>query len=95
MVFHPGHDELHGFTVVLHTNGPMTYVGRWDAIVGGRIVLNDAATHRDGDEGLSKRQYLERLARTGPLPTRQRLAVPESEVASAQKLGDLARELES
>lgn len=95
MVFHPGHDELHGFTVVLHTSGPMTYVGRWDAIVGGRIVLNDAAAHRDGDEGLSKKAFLERLAKTGPHPTRQRLAIPESEVDRAQKLGDLAREFTS
>ncbi len=93
MVFHPGHDELHGFTVVLHTDGEMTYVGRWDAIVDGRVLLNDASGHRDGDEGLSKTAYLERLAKTGPAPTRRRIAVPESEVARVQKLGDLAREL--
>ena len=29
MTFHPGHDALHGFTVVLFSDGPSTWVGRW------------------------------------------------------------------
>jgi putative YphP/YqiW family bacilliredoxin len=30
-LFHPGHHELHGITVVIETHGSRTYVGRFDS----------------------------------------------------------------
>ena len=79
--------------MVLFTAGPMTYVGRWDAIADGNIVLIAATSHREGDRGLSRQQFLEQLARTGPPFSSERLAIDRSEVTEVRKLGDLAREM--
>jgi hypothetical protein len=46
-VFHPGHDEWHGQTVVVYTKGPRVVAGRWDAVNGGTLVMRDAAVHED------------------------------------------------
>lgn len=46
-VFHPGHDEWHGQTVVLYTKGTRTIVGRWDAVNSGELLMRDAAVHED------------------------------------------------
>jgi len=47
-VFHPGHDEWHGQTVVVCTSGRQTVVGRWHEIVGGRLTMHDVAVHEEG-----------------------------------------------
>lgn len=46
-VFHPGHDEWHGQTVVLYTRSGRVVAGRWDAVQGGELVMRDAAVHED------------------------------------------------
>jgi hypothetical protein len=93
MAFHPGHDALHGFTVVLFSNGPSTWVGRWMDEQNGLINLVDACEHKDGDRGLTKRQFLEELARSGPRPDQRSLSVPRSSVTSVKQLGEVVREL--
>jgi hypothetical protein len=95
MTFHPGHDALHGFTVVLFSNGPSTWVGRWQEEQGGMIVLADACRHQDGERGLSKREFLAELARTGPRPTHRILTVPRTEVSGIRQLGEVVREVRS
>jgi hypothetical protein len=93
MTFHPGHDALHGFTVVLFSKGPSTWVGRWQEQQDGVIHLADASEHKDGDRGLSKQDFLAELARTGPRVTHRALAVPASEVSAVRQLGDVIREV--
>jgi hypothetical protein len=44
-VFHPGHDEWHGQTVVVFTSGSRTVVGRWDSLMGDKVLLRDVALH--------------------------------------------------
>jgi hypothetical protein len=93
MTFHPGHDALHGFTVVLFSDGPATWVGRWQEEQGGFIHLVDASVHEDGDRGLSKDGFLAELARLGPRPTHRQLSVPREKVTRVRQLGDVVREL--
>jgi hypothetical protein len=93
MTFHPGHDALHGFTVVIFSNGPSTWVGRWQEEQGGVIQLVDACEHKDGDRGLSKQDFLLELARSGPRPTHRVLGVPRSEVSGVRQLGEVIREV--
>ncbi len=44
-VFHPGHEELHGVTVVVEGASGRTYVGRYHERVERGIAMRDVATH--------------------------------------------------
>ena len=90
---HPGHDALHGFTVVLFSAGPSTWIGRWQEEQAGMIRLADACEHRDGEGGLSKDAFLREIARTGPRPAQPLLEVPRRLVTAVKTLGDVVREL--
>ena len=91
-VFHPEHDELHGFTVVLEA-GAKTYVGRWDQELSGEILIVGATCHTDGDNGMAPSEFLEKTAKFGLTPTEDRILVPKSEVTRIRKLGDITKEL--
>jgi hypothetical protein len=93
VAFHPGHDALHGFTVVLFSAGPSTWVGRWHEEKDGSILLLDAFEHRDGDLGLSKQAFLFELAKTGPKAAYRSLEVPRRDVTAVRTLGDVIREI--
>ena len=87
------HSSFHGFTVVLNTSGPMTYIGRWDEQIGDQIFLNNASVHRDGEEGMTKDQFIDKAVRLGPRMTHARYAVPAGDVAGVETLGDLSKRL--
>jgi hypothetical protein len=85
-VFHPGHPELHGITVVIETHGPRTYVGRFDHEDGSGVHLLDVGLH-DGGTGVGREEYLERTARFGVRADRKHLIVPRAEIAAIRRLG--------
>lgn len=87
--FHQGKHELHGITCVLDTEGPEIYVGRVDDLDEDKVILHDVDVHRDGDDGKSKEEYLERAARLGVFKKHDRLVVPRSRVTSIRRLGDV------
>jgi hypothetical protein len=87
--FHQGKHELHGITVVVDTHGPEVYVGRCDDMDERDIVLLDVDSHRAGDGGRSKEEYLERAARLGIWKKHDRLTLSRERVASIRRLGDL------
>ncbi|HZL99913.1 MAG TPA: hypothetical protein VFD43_06645 [Planctomycetota bacterium] len=64
-VFHPGHDEWHGQTVVVYTKGTRTVAGRWDAIVDGQLQMRDAAVHDGGTEAEPRAEWVARLKQFG------------------------------
>ena len=85
--------NLHGFTVVLYTRGPLTCVGRWDEQIGGQIFLNDVSVHQDGDGGMSCEEFVLRAVKFGPRITHRRFAVAADEVRQVRALGELSKEL--
>jgi hypothetical protein len=85
-VFHPGHHELHGITVVVETSGTRTYVGRFDHEDSAGVHLLDVATH-DAVDGSSREEYLERTARLGVRADRKQVIVPRPEIAAIRRLG--------
>lgn len=95
MTFHPGHDALHGITVVIVSTGPATWVGRWQEERDGMIHLVDACAHIAGDRGMSRDAFLDDVTRNGPRPTHRVLSLPRAEVASVRPLGDVLRERSS
>ena len=87
--FHQGKSDLHGITVVVDTAGPEIYVGRCDDMDDRTVILLDADVHRDGEEGRSKEEYLERASQFGVWKKFDRLVIPLDSVASVRRLGDL------
>jgi hypothetical protein len=90
-VFHPGHQELHGVTVVLETRGPRTYVGRFDSEDDRGVHLHDVGVHDASVEGSSKEEYLRRCDKFGIRPEHRDLVVPSAEVARIDRLIDRVR----
>lgn len=86
-VFHPGHDDLHGITVVLEAASGRTYVGRWHERTAKGIVLHDVASHDpSGDQ--SQADFLARTLKFGVRPEQRTLIVTE-DVRSVRRLSEL------
>lgn len=88
-VFHPGHQELHGITVVLETHGARTYVGRFDSEDEHGVHLHDVGVHDAAAAGLSKEEFLRRCDRFGIRSEHRDLLVPAHAVASIRRLVDV------
>ncbi len=87
--FHQNKSSLHGITVVVDTTGPEIYVGRCDDEDERRVVLLDVDVHRDGEEGVSKAQYLERAAQFGVWKKHDHLVLDRAQVTSIRRLGEV------
>jgi hypothetical protein len=88
-VFHPGHAELHGITVVVDTNGPRTYVGRFDTEDEQGIHMLDVGVHEEPAD-MSKDEYLQRTAKFGINRQHRHLLVPRRDIASIRRLAELS-----
>jgi hypothetical protein len=86
-VFHPGHDELHGITVVLEGASGRTYVGRWHEQVEKGVVLHDVATH-DPAAGQSREDFLARTLKFGVKPEQKTVIVSE-QLLSVKRLAEI------
>ena len=82
-MFHPGHHELHGVTVVVETAGPLTYVGRFDTEDAAGVHLLDVGVH-DAAAGGTREDFVRRSARFGVLAPGDRLP---NEGAMAARFG--------
>ncbi len=88
-VFHPGHSELHGITVVVETKGPLTYVGRYDSEDERGVHMLDVGVHHDS-AGDSKEEFVRKSARFGIRSEHKQLIVPSAEVIRITRLGSMA-----
>lgn len=87
--FHAGKHELHGITVVVDTTGPEIFIGRCDDMDEREVLLVDVDIHRDGDDGRSKEEYVERAASFGTWKKHDRVRIDRRAVTSVRRLGDL------
>jgi hypothetical protein len=85
-VFHPGHAELHGITVVLETNGSLTYVGRYDSEDERGVHMLDVGVHDASRETASKEEYIRKCARFGIRSDHKHLAVPVAQLTRITRL---------
>ena len=88
-VFHPGHADLHGMTVVVETHGTRTYVGRYDSQDDRGVHLLDVGVHDESLGDLSKADYLRKTARFGIRSEMKHLVLPSDEIANIIRLSDL------
>jgi len=88
-VFHPGHHELHGITVVVETSGDNTYVGRFDREDDEQAYLKDVGIHQSGSQ--SWQEYLDRTMLYGVKVDHRDLVVSRAEITSIKTLTDTVR----
>ena len=84
-VFHPGHEELHGVTVVVTGATGKTYVGRYHERNDRGVVLKDVGIHASGN-GLPLEDWLERQRKFGVKVDERALTVPADEVVDVGRL---------
>ncbi len=87
--FHPGHEEMHGITVVIFTTGTRTFVGRYDLRENGFIVIHAADFHDSAENAKPQQEWLAEVRKYGNAPRFPTLTVPEQSLARIVPLGDL------
>jgi hypothetical protein len=88
-VFHPGHEALHGITVVLFTSGTRTFVGRYDQRESGCVVIHAADYHDSAKDAKSQSEWLAEVRKYGNAPRFPTLTVPEQGLERIVPLGEL------
>ena len=89
-VFHPGHQDLHGITVVLETRGPRTYVGRFDNQDEQGVHLLNVAVHDATAAGQTQDEFLRRSATFGIRAEHPHVLVPGHEVVRIRRFDEVA-----
>ena len=64
-VFHPGHEELHGVTVVVEGASGRLLVGRYHETNDRGVVLHDVAIHDPATVAEPRERWVERLRKFG------------------------------
>jgi len=86
-IFHPGHSELHGITVVLETTGDAVYVGRYHEETPQGILLHDVAEHRDL---AGRTEFLRKTMKFGVRAAHPHVVIPTAEVRRLARLVEWA-----
>jgi hypothetical protein len=86
-VFHPGHEQLHGVTVVVTGRSGRTYVGRYHERGSRGVVMHDTAVHDPASAELNRDAWLARITKYGVPATEKMLIVPDDEVGEIQRFG--------
>lgn len=84
MVLHPGHDELHGITVVVTGVSGRTYVGRWHERQDRGVVMKNATVLEPDVEEVDG--WLGRLRKFGVPSDHRILVVPTDEFGGVRRL---------
>jgi len=87
-VFHPGHSELHGVTVVLEAAAGVLYVGRYHEETPAGILLHDVAEHRAVAGGATAQEFVEKTLKFGVRATHHNIVVPSASVRRVSRLMD-------
>jgi len=87
-VFHPGHSELHGITVVLEAADELVYVGRYHEETPRGVLLHDVAEHRGGGEG--RQEFIRKTLKFGVRAQHPHVVVPTGDVRRVVRLVEWA-----
>ena len=84
-VFHPGHSDLHGITVVLEAAGDVLYVGRYHEVTPKGVLLHDVAEHRGP---ASRDEFVRKMLKFGVRAQHAHVVVPADDVLKVVRLVD-------
>ncbi len=86
MVFHPGHEELHGITVVVRGASGRSWVGRYHERTERGILLHDVAIHDPATAPVDRDAWLARLRKFGIKVDTKFVVIPDNELAEVELL---------
>ncbi len=86
MVFHPGHEELHGVTVVVDGPRGRSWVGRYQERTERGIVLLDVSLHDPATAALPRDAWIQRLLKFGIPADAKHVVIPEVEAERVTRL---------
>ncbi len=89
MVFHPGHEELHGVTVVVDGPEGRSWVGRYHERTERGILLHDVAIHDPATTPLPREAWLERLRKFGIKVDARHLEIPGQDALVIRRLAEV------
>ncbi len=89
-VFHPGHEALHGVTVVVAGASGRTYVGRYHERDPRGVVMLDVGIHDPAVAGLNREAWIARQLKFGVAAEHRHLLIPEGEAGSITPLGSFS-----
>lgn len=89
-VFHPGHAELHGITVVVELADDGLFVGRYHEETAAGILLHDVAEYSPSAGGPSREEFLARTLKFGVHAQHRHQVVPMDRVRGIRRLVELA-----
>jgi len=87
-VFHPGHAELHGITVVLETAGDAVFIGRYHEENEAGVLLHDVAEYRPSADGPTRDDFVKKTLRFGVRAQHRHLLVPKADVRKVSRLAE-------
>ncbi|MEO8635079.1 MAG: hypothetical protein ABI587_07370 [Gemmatimonadales bacterium] len=85
-VFHPGHSELHGITVVVELGTGELYVGRYHEETPAGLLLHDAAQFTPGASATTSAEFVARMLKFGVRTDHQHVVVPGAAVRRVTRL---------
>ena len=88
VVLHPGHEELHGVTVVVEGASGRTWVGRYHETNERGVVLRDVAIHDPALATLPRASWIERLRKFGIQIEERLVILPPKEAGPITPLAD-------
>lgn len=89
-VFHPGHEDLHGITVVVDDGDGRTFVGRYHEANARGVILHDVAVREPGADAVDRGSWLKRQLKFGVQVTHRTVVVPADSAGPVKRLADLA-----
>jgi hypothetical protein len=87
-IFHPGHEALHGVTVVVEGSSGRTWVGRYHETNERGVVLHDVAIHEPATAGITRGSWVERLRRFGISVDEPLVILPRKEAGPITPLSE-------
>ncbi len=87
-VFHPGHEPLHGVTVVVEGKSGRTWVGRYHERTERGLSMKDVAVHDPATAAVSREDWIAKLTRFGISVDEPFVVLPTKEAGPITPLAD-------
>ncbi len=87
-VFHPGHEELHGVTVVVESPSGVIWVGRYHERTDRGVLMHDVAIHDPATGAEARADWLRRQLKFGIRVEQKHLTVPNDQARRIVRLSD-------
>jgi len=88
MVFHPGHEELHGVTVLVRDTGARLWIGRYHERAERGVVMRDVAVFNP-ESGDSPASWVAKQLKFGVRVEHRVLVIPEASAVSITRLTEV------